>query len=92
VEGIAFNSGSEINKVEVSFDSGASWKQARLDDSQLGNFSFRRWRIAWTPEKPGTYRLMCRAFSVTGEKQIEHQWNKSGYMRNVIEHIEVPVV
>jgi DMSO/TMAO reductase YedYZ molybdopterin-dependent catalytic subunit len=93
IEGIAFDNGSEITKVEVSYNNGASWDEAKLDDSQLGKFSFRRWRRKWTPELPGTYQLMSRATNAAGEIQRDyHQWNKSGYMRNSVERTEVVVV
>lgn len=93
IEGIAFDSGSGIHKVEVSADLGKSWQQAKLDDDHLGNFSFRRFRMPWTPPQSGTYHLMSRAYSNDGKFQRSFdQWNKSGYMRNVIESWEVKVV
>jgi DMSO/TMAO reductase YedYZ molybdopterin-dependent catalytic subunit len=92
IEGIAFDGGSGIAGVQVSVDGGASWSDAKLDSNDLGRFSFRRWRLAWTPASAGHYSVMVRAVSNSGEKQNEHVWNKSGYMRNVVERIEVPVV
>jgi sulfite dehydrogenase len=93
IQGIAFDSGSGINKVEISTDGGKSWQAATLDSDKLGNFSFRRFRMNWTPSSTGSYKLMSRAYSNDGKFQRSFdQWNKSGYMRNVIEEWGVDVV
>ena len=92
IEGIAFDGGAGIKSVDVSVDGGNSWTAAKLDDSTYGNFSFRRWRLAWTPAATGSYRIMSRASSLNGQAQGVQYWNKSGYMRNGIEQTEVPVV
>jgi hypothetical protein len=91
LEGIAFDGGSGIRRVEVSTDSGNSWQAAELG-KDLGPFSFRRWRSSWQPESPGEHRLLVRATSNSGETQpAEEGWNRAGYMRNVIEGIDVYV-
>lgn len=85
INGIAFDGGSGIKSVEVSVDGGAAWLPATLGPD-LGNFSFRRFRYAWTPGKDGAYRLMSRATSNDGAQQPATTiWNRSGYMRNVTE-------
>ena len=90
LDGIAFDGGSGIRRVE--FSTGGDWTEARLGDD-LGRYSFRRWRAQWTPPKPGDYRLRVRAVSNDGETQPEKPlWNRSGYMRNVIEEVTVHVV
>lgn len=92
IEGIAFDGGSGIAKVEVSLDGGNSWNVAKLDNADYGNFSFKRWRLAWTPTSAGNYKIMTRATAGDGKIQGLQYWNKSGYMRNGIEQVEVPVV
>lgn len=93
IQGIAFDSGSGINKVEISTDGGKTWQAATLDSDKLGNYSFRRFRMNWTPSSTGSYKLMSRAYSNEGKFQRSFdQWNKSGYMRNVIEEWGVTVV
>src|SRR5258708_7554385 len=52
IEGIAFDSGYGIKRVEVSTDGGATWADARLD-SEIGKYSWRRWRASWTPRNRG---------------------------------------
>jgi len=92
LEGIAFDGGNGIKQVQVSSDGGARWDQARLDPD-LGPYSFRRWRATWTPHARGGHRLMVRAASNAGEEMpASPRWNRSGYMRNVIDEIRVTAV
>jgi sulfite dehydrogenase len=90
MEGIAFDSGHGISRVEVSTDGGATWADARLDP-ELGKYSWRRWRASWTPRNRGQYRLMARATNAVGETQSKEQWNRSGFMWNVISQVDVKV-
>jgi hypothetical protein len=90
IEGIAFDSGYGIRRVEVSTDGGATWVDARLDP-EIGKYSWRRWRTLWTPRKRGQYRLMARATNAVGETQSKEQWNRSGFMWNVIQQVDVKV-
>jgi sulfite dehydrogenase (cytochrome) subunit A len=92
LKGIAFDGGYGIREVDISSDGGASWRRAQLGQD-LGRYSFREWSYAWTPAKPGQYRLKPRAVNSVGESQpSEPLWNPSGYMRNAIESIELEAV
>jgi hypothetical protein len=91
IKGIAFDGGAGIQEVFVSTDKGTSWRPAQLG-KDLGNYSFREWSFAWTPERKGNYHLMVRATNRVGETQpSESSWNPSGYLRNVIEGVDVDV-
>ncbi|MGZ3477421.1 MAG: molybdopterin-dependent oxidoreductase, partial [Polyangiales bacterium] len=91
MEGVAFDGGAGVDKVEVSTDGGATWQEAKLDAS-LGKYSFRRWRASWTPSSKGEASVMVRATNAAGEAQrTTPQWNRAGYMRNVYERVEVKV-
>jgi sulfite dehydrogenase len=91
LKGIAFDSGYGIREVEISDDGGATWRRAQLGPD-LGRYSFREWSAAWQPARTGAYRLMVRAFNTIGESQdSEPLWNPAGYLRNVIEHVDVQV-
>lgn len=91
LKGIAFDGGYGIQDVMVSTDHGARWRPARLG-RDLGNYSFREWSFQWTPRRAGDYRLMVRAVNRTGESQSDEPlWNPAGYLRNVVEHIDVRV-
>lgn len=89
--GVATDGVSGIKSVEVSTDGGQSWSNAELG-TDLGKYSWRRWRMQWSPAKAGDYRLMVRATNNAGEKQVDTQWNRSGYQRDVIERQDVKVV
>jgi sulfite dehydrogenase len=92
LEGIAFDGGRGIKQVEFSSDGGATWTAAQLG-TDLGNYSFRRWRAEWTPPGRGDYRLQVRAVNRAGEGQSATAiWNRGGYARNVIEEVRVHVV
>jgi sulfite dehydrogenase len=89
VKGITFDGGYGIVEVQFSMDGGASWRRVQLGPD-IGRFSFREWSASWTPPAPGDYRLMVRAFNRIGESQgTEPLWNPAGYLRNVIEHVDV---
>jgi len=91
IQGIALDSGSGIQRVEVSTDGGKAWEEARLDP-ELGKYSWRRWRFRWEPPVAGKHQLQVRAFNRAGQQQGSSLWNRSGYMRNVIEHVEVEAI
>ena len=87
--GIAFDSGSGIKEVAFSADGGASWRAAELG-RELGRYAFREWKAPFTAKAPGALKLMARATNQAGETQpLEPLWNPSGYMRNVVETVQV---
>ena len=90
VEGLAFNDGTGISKVELSLDNGRTWTAAKLNP-EIAKYSWRRWKYNWVPGSKGTYHLMVRATDTKGQTQPEHQWNRSGYARGFIEHLDVNV-
>ena len=87
MEGLAFDAGDSIVKVEICTD-GKTWQAANLSP-MLGRYSWRRWKYDWTPVSAGKYTLRVKATNALGETQPEHQWNRSGYMRNEIETLEI---
>lgn len=87
VQGVAWDGGKGIAKVEVSSDEGKTWNTAKLG-KDMGNYSWRRWKLDITPQA-GKTRLMVKATNNAGETQIKAQWNRSGYARNVIESVEL---
>ena len=84
IQGLAFDGGYGITKVELSADSGKTWQPASLDP-ELGKYSWRRWHYNFTPSQKGDYALHVKATNAKGETQLLHQWNRSGYLRNDIE-------
>ena len=91
VRGIAFDGGHGIREVAFSSDGGRSWRAAELG-ADIGKYSFREWRIGFTPGKRGAHTLMARALNRLGESQpLDPLWNPAGYLRNVVEPVKVEV-
>ena len=91
VRGIAFDSGRGLSEVAFSSDGGRNWRVAELG-ADLGKYSFREWRIGFTPMQRGPHTLLARASNRAGETQpLEATWNPAGYMRNVAEPVHVEV-
>ena len=91
LKGIAFDGGYGIREVQISDDNGATWRQAALG-ADLGRYSFREWSATWTPRRSGPARIMVRAVNGIGESQgREPLWNPAGYLRNIIEHVDLQV-
>ena len=88
LKGIAFDGGSGIKQVDVSADGGKSWMPAKLG-TDLGKYSFREWTLP-VVLAAGPHALKVRATSNNGKVQPETAgWNPPGYMRNVIETVNV---
>jgi sulfite dehydrogenase len=88
LSGIAFDGGAGVARVDISADGGQSWQEAALGED-LGRYSFRAWRLSHSLP-PGRHRIQVRATSRSGEVQpVEPRWQPAGYMRNVIETVEV---
>jgi DMSO/TMAO reductase YedYZ molybdopterin-dependent catalytic subunit len=91
VNGIAWDGGSGIAKVEVSTN-GADWREAKLG-KDLGRFSFREFSLSTPTREAGSHVVMARATSRAGETQVnELIHNPAGYHHNVIQRIYVEVV
>jgi sulfite dehydrogenase len=88
IQGLAFDGGDGIAKVEVSTDSGSTWMPARLD-ADLGKYSWRRWHYSFIAAEKGNYVFYVKATNSKGLTQPAHQWNRSGYMRNEIESLHL---
>ena len=92
VKGIAFDGGYGIREVLFSSDSGKTWRQATLGRDH-GKYSFREWSIAFQPREPGKFVLQAKATNRIGQSQpFEPLWNPAGYMRNVVESVQVTAV
>jgi DMSO/TMAO reductase YedYZ molybdopterin-dependent catalytic subunit len=91
IRGIAFSGHGSIQKVNVSFDDGRTWSDARLGED-FGPYSFRTWLLNWTPHSPGRYMICSRATDTKGNSQPDQPvWNPGGYLWNTIERQQVTV-
>jgi DMSO/TMAO reductase YedYZ molybdopterin-dependent catalytic subunit len=91
VRGIAFGGDCGVAQVELSADSGQSWQKTTLGSDE-GTYSFRQWSTQMTARQSGTLTLQVRCTNTKGEVQLaEPNWNGGGFMRNVIEHVQLTV-
>src|SRR6516164_1904677 len=92
IEGVAFDGGYGVTEVFVSSDGGATWQSAELG-RDFGRYSFREWSCGLKAQRPGPLRLMVRAVNRVGESQpAEPLWNPAGYLRNVVDHVDIQVM
>ena len=90
IHGVAWAGESDIAKVEVSTDDGASWNPAALG-REHARYAWRLWRYDWSP-KPGNYSILSRATDSRGLIQpAEAVWNPSGYLHNAIDQVKIHV-
>jgi DMSO/TMAO reductase YedYZ molybdopterin-dependent catalytic subunit len=89
VRGIAFGGDSAVAKVDLSIDGGSTWTSTRLGKDD-GKYGFRQWETQLTLPSAGRYTLKVRCTNSKGEVQPDHpNWNPAGFMRNVIEAVDV---
>jgi DMSO/TMAO reductase YedYZ molybdopterin-dependent catalytic subunit len=89
IRGIAFGGDTGVAKVELSADGGKSWLPTTLGKDH-GKYSFRQWEAVTSLPVKGNHALMVRCTNVTGDVQpLAPNWNNSGFMRNVIETLQV---
>jgi DMSO/TMAO reductase YedYZ molybdopterin-dependent catalytic subunit len=92
VQGVAWDGGYGIRRVEVSRDAGHSWDTAELG-ADLGRFSFRPWKYGFTPRAKGPLSVMVRATNARGSSQpTELLFNPAGYHNNVIHTVNLQVI
>jgi DMSO/TMAO reductase YedYZ molybdopterin-dependent catalytic subunit len=90
--GIAFGGDSAVARVEFSIDRGQSWHQAELGTDE-GKYGFRQWQTQITLPSPGKYTFMLRCTNSNGMAQPETpNWNPAGFMRNVVESVDLIAV
>jgi DMSO/TMAO reductase YedYZ molybdopterin-dependent catalytic subunit len=89
VRGIAFGGLHGLQKVLISDDNGQTWTETKLGED-YGKYSFRQWQTTLSFPDPGTGAVVVRAVDTTGQTQpAAPGWNGSGFMRNVIETINI---
>jgi DMSO/TMAO reductase YedYZ molybdopterin-dependent catalytic subunit len=91
VRGIAFGGINALARVQLSTDGGRSWADTQLG-RDYGKYSFRQWQTNVRFTQRGPQTLMVRAIDSTGQPQpATPNWNGAGFMRNVIESIQLDV-
>ena len=91
VRGIALGGDCGVSQVELSADGGQTWQKTVLGRDE-GKYSFRQWNSQITAPQSGTLALQLRCTNTKREAQpAEPNWNEGGFMRNVIESVQLPV-
>ena len=89
VRGIAFGGDCGVARVDISIDGGKTWQPTQLG-IDAGKYGFRQWQTRFTPPASGKVSLMVRCTNENGQAQpATPNWNPSGFMRNVIESIDL---
>jgi len=89
LRGIAFGGDCGVASVDYSIDRGKSWHQAQLGKDE-GNYGFRQWQTQFTLPSPGKCTLLTRCTNSNGVAQPDTpNWNPAGFMRNVVESVDI---
>jgi len=92
LRGIALGGDTGVAKVELSSDGGKSWQPTRLGDD-YGKYSFRQWQADVALPQKGGHSLMIRCANLDNVVQPDvPNWNGSGFMRNVVETLQVTAI
>jgi DMSO/TMAO reductase YedYZ molybdopterin-dependent catalytic subunit len=70
VTGVAYCGARAVGEVELSFDDGATWRQARVTSERLPN-AWATWEADWQPREAGEYTLAARVIDAAGARQVE---------------------
>lgn len=89
VGGFAWAGENDITKVDISTDSGETWKPARLTGEQA-RFTWRRFEFDFTTTKAQSHLILSRATDSKGNVQpAVSQWNPSGYLWNQYDSVRI---
>ena len=92
LRGIAFGGDCGVASVDYSIDRGQSWHQVQLGKDE-GKYGFRQWQTQFMLPSPGKYSLLTRCTNSNGVPQPDRpNWNPAGFMRNVVESVDVTAV
>jgi DMSO/TMAO reductase YedYZ molybdopterin-dependent catalytic subunit len=92
VHGAAWTGTGAITRVEITFDSGQTWNDAKLLDEPVKN-AWRLWEYEWrTPATAGPHTVTARATDSSGAAQSTKRGGDRGtYMINHLLPVEVEV-
>jgi DMSO/TMAO reductase YedYZ molybdopterin-dependent catalytic subunit len=91
VAGFAWAGETDISRVDISTDHGATWQQARLA-GERAKYAWRRFEYSFQAVRPESYLILSRATDANGKTQpITPPWNPSGYLWNAPDAVRVEV-
>ena len=92
VRGFAWSGHTPVAAVEVSFDGGTSWQEARLGPL-ADTFAWRRFEATLADPPVGAIEIVARATDMLGRTQpLESApWNPRGYCNNMAHRLRVEI-
>ena len=81
IKGVGFGGMQAVKAIEVSADSGKSWKPARLVGPDLGKYAWRQFVFS-IDLAAGAHTLMCRTIDSLGVVQAENRIENTGGYSN----------
>ena len=91
LRGIAFGGDCGVAHLDISMDQGQSWQKTSFGRDE-GKYSFRQWSTQIRAPQSGKLVLLVRCTNTKGEAQpSQPNWNAAGFMRNVIEQVDLTV-
>ena len=93
VRGHAWAGDLKVDRMFVSMDFGATWKQAKLE-KPANRLAWQHWRAELEFPQAGYYEVWARAVDSAGRSQpmVLPGWNPRGYLNNACHRIAVQVV
>ena len=93
LRGIAFGGDCGVAKVDYSIDGGQSWQPGAAREGRRVNTASGSGRRRFTLPSPGAYSVMTRCTNSNGVAQPDTpNWNPAGFMRNVVESVDLVAV
>jgi len=91
VAGFAWAGETDIARVDMSTDHGATWQPARLVGDR-SKYAWRRFEYVFEARQPQSYLIMSRATDASGRTQpMMPPWNPSGYLWNAPDSVRIEV-
>jgi sulfite oxidase len=91
VRGSAWAGDDAIERVDISFDNGATWQPANLAP-RADKYAWRRFRLEVPLTRPGELTILARATDTKGNAQPSAStWNPLGYFWNAIPRVGIVV-
>lgn len=91
VRGHAWTGEGRVGAVDLSFDFGATWKRASLDDP-VNAYAWQNWRSNLSFPQEGYFEVWARATDSRGVSQPHAiAWNPRGYLNNAMHRVAVYV-
>lgn len=89
IEGFAWSGIAPPERIEVSVDGGATWRDAEWT-SDIERYAWRSWSYEWVATSTGTVELLSRTTDARGRTQpLEQHRNTLGYCNNAAQRVTV---